>query len=88
MNIYEGKGYLTDWIIWGFNSQSMVYKTNGLSTTPQQLLVPSCKARDTLLLDFGFVKDIYSLFDLILYIPSTIFQSCRDGSSWVEPVLS
>ena len=29
-----------------------------------------------------------SLFDLILYIPSTIFQLNRDGSSWVEPVLS
>ena len=28
------------------------------------------------------------LFDLILYAPSTIFQLCRDGSSWVEPVLS
>ena len=28
------------------------------------------------------------LFDLILYIPSTIFQLYRDGSSWVEPVLS
>ena len=27
------------------------------------------------------------LFDLILYVPSTIFQLCRDGSSWVEPVL-
>ena len=27
-------------------------------------------------------------FDLILYVPSTIFQLCRDGSSWVEPVLS
>ena len=25
---------------------------------------------------------------LILYVPSTIFQLCRDGSSWVEPVLS
>ena len=22
------------------------------------------------------------------YVPSTIFQLCRDGSSWVEPVLS
>ena len=30
----------------------------------------------------------YCLFDLILYIPSRIFQLCRDGSSWVEPVLS
>ena len=27
-------------------------------------------------------------FDLILYVPSTIFQLNRDGSSWVEPVLS
>ena len=29
-----------------------------------------------------------SYFDLILYVPSTIFQLFRDGSSWVEPVLS
>ena len=28
------------------------------------------------------------LFDLTLYVPSTIFQLNRDGSSWVEPVLS
>ena len=28
------------------------------------------------------------LFDLILYVPSTIFQLYRDGSFWVEPVLS
>ena len=29
------------------------------------------------------------LFDLILYVPSTIFQLCKDGwSSLVEPVLS
>ena len=28
------------------------------------------------------------LFDLILYVPSTIFQLRRNGSSWVEPVLS
>ena len=28
------------------------------------------------------------LFELILYIPSTTFQLNRDGSSWVEPVLS
>ena len=30
----------------------------------------------------------FCLFDLILYIPSTIFQLNRDGSAWVEPVLS
>ena len=28
------------------------------------------------------------LFDLILYVPSTIFLLCRDESSCVEPVLS
>ena len=28
------------------------------------------------------------LFGLILYVPSTIFQLNRDGSSLVEPVLS
>ena len=31
---------------------------------------------------------IVCLFDLILYVPSTIFQLYRDGSSWDEPVLS
>ena len=30
----------------------------------------------------------YVLFDLILYVQSTIFQLKRDGSPWVEPVLS
>ena len=28
------------------------------------------------------------LFDLIFYVPSKIFQLNRDGSSWVESVLS
>ena len=35
-----------------------------------------------------WVEDNFVLFDLILYVPSTIFQLNRDGSSWVEPVLS
>ena len=26
-------------------------------------------------------------FDFILFFPSTLFQLCRDGPSWVEPVL-
>ena len=30
----------------------------------------------------------FCLFDLILYVPSLIFQLNRYGSSWVEPVLS
>ena len=28
------------------------------------------------------------MFDLILYVPSTIFQLNMDGSSWLKPVLS
>ena len=35
-----------------------------------------------------FVCLFVCLFDLILYVPSTIFQLLRDGSSSVEPVLS
>ena len=31
---------------------------------------------------------VFCLSDLVLYVPSTIFQLCRDRSSWVEPVLS
>ena len=34
------------------------------------------------------LKGVICLFDLILYVPSTIFQLNRDGSSWVKPVLS
>ena len=33
-------------------------------------------------------NDSFVLFDLILYVPSTVFQLNREGSSWVEPVLS
>ena len=43
---------------------------------------------DLLDTDSYSVFDFFYLFDLILYVPSTIFQLCRDGSSWVEPVLS
>ena len=32
--------------------------------------------------------DDFCLFDLFLYVPSTIFQLNRDRSSWVDPVLS
>ena len=33
-------------------------------------------------------QHLFCLFDLILYVSSTIFQLIRDRSSWVEPVLS
>ena len=34
------------------------------------------------------ISNVVCLFDLILYVPSTIFQLNRDGSYWIEPVLS
>ena len=37
---------------------------------------------------FFFSSFFFLLFALILYVPSTIFQLNRDGSSWVEPVLN
>ena len=37
---------------------------------------------------FFFVFFCFLFFYLILYVPSTIFQLNRDGSSWDEPVLS
>ena len=39
----------------------------------------------------GFVSQLINnscLFDLILNVPSTIFQLYKDRSCWVEPVLS
>ena len=48
--------------------------------------------KKTLIFDIKFhdsyLMKFFVLFDLILYVPSTIFQLNRDGSSWVEPVLS
>ena len=38
--------------------------------------------------ELNFADQIVCLFDLILYIPTTIFQLYRDGSSRVESVLS
>ena len=37
---------------------------------------------------FASILNLSVLFDLILYVQSTIFQLNRDRSSWVEPVLS
>ena len=51
-----------------------------LKTTKNIELKKKSKAKPNMIL--------VCLFDLILYVPSTIFQLYRDGSSWVEPVLS
>ena len=36
----------------------------------------------------SYKQFLFCLFDLILYVQSTVFHLNRDGSSWVEPVLS
>ena len=48
----------------------------------------SCKNKDKLVEAESNLEEVFCLFDLILYVPSTICQLYRDGSSWVEPVLS
>ena len=56
------------------------------------VLLPACiisaKILPTALFIAKFNIWFVCLFDLILNVPSTIFQLYRDGSSWVEPVLS
>ena len=39
-------------------------------------------------IDLDLYQQCFVLFDLILKAPSTIFQLNRDGSFWVEPLLS
>ena len=55
--------------------------------------VKSCKLCGDLrwhTLNCEILKSLFFVcwFDLILYVPSTTFQLNRDGSPWVEPVLS
>ena len=49
-----------------------------------------CLKHTILPFSFFSVIDVkrFCLFDLILYVPSTIFQLNRNGSSCVEPVLN
>ena len=42
------------------------------------------RGSDEALQSCALLRALVCFFDLILYVPSTIFQLCRDGSSWVE----
>ena len=64
-------------LIWFARASSHVADLN----THNKLLTQS-------LLKQGFRYYLFVLFDLILYVPPIIIQLNRDGSSWVEPVLS
>ena len=48
----------------------------------------NCPSIDPILVISKMLVLGFYLFDLILYVPSAIFQLNRDGSSWVEPLLS
>ena len=50
-----------------------------IHNSPFPIPNPSCKC---------VARTLICLFDLILYVPLTIFQLNRDGSYWDEPVLS
>ena len=56
------------------------------------LIIKNCRSRLSAvvgkMVDHCAEVFVFCLFDLILYVPSTIFQLNRDRSSWVEPVLS
>ena len=54
----------------------------------KQQLKSVTEDKKDILLHYPHMSYIVCLFDLILYVPLTIFKLKRDGSSWVEPVLS
>ena len=60
------------------------YKSSFLITVKRHAMVLSFFKKLTLSQNMPY----YCFFDLILYVPSTIFQLNRGGYSWVEPVLS
>ena len=66
--------------------------TGGSNVDPIQIDVEDVTVEEMLEEVVKSTESMYALktflFDLILYFPSTIFQLYRDGSSWVEPVLS
>ena len=59
----------------------------GMQVHVRKLNIQSLSVSRAILMELKEVL-LFFLFDLILYIHSTIFQLNRDGSSWVEQVLS
>ena len=61
----------------------------GSATGAAKIIIGKCFVRMAPVLKTIFHQCLFvCLFDLILYVPSAIFQLNRDGSSWVESVLS
>ena len=58
-----------------------------MAITDMYAKLPNVSEMNSLLSQWGITVNV-CLFVFILYVPSTVFQLNRDGSSWVEPVLS
>ena len=88
----NGQGHRSWSVNLSFNSVSVPYLNSlrfSLNFTQMFLIVRRCTEHMTQLPSLNPLNDFhYFSFYLILYVPSTILQLCRDQSSWVEPVLS
>ena len=68
---------------------ALFFRTEIVGISPLELIGVAHLNASVELTLYGPANEIMvCLFDLILYVPSTIFQLYRDRSSWVEPVLS
>ena len=73
-------GHFTQVLLYIFLCQKVIYMNMPISRYTVLEINPNNNNKNIMI----FV----CWFDLILYIPSTIFQLSREGSSWVEPLLS
>ena len=97
MNIHEGNGYAKCATYITISWSTFVVMS---STISEKILEdnkvlkhsPDTESQELTSLCYLLIIRIYNvkmiLSDLILNFPSKIFQLNRDGSSWVEPVLS
>ena len=88
-NTYEGYSYAGKFFMLLLMSAD-IFKKKNLSGTLLECQTVWIQIRTNKMLVLIWVKTVCKyvcLFDLILYMPSTIFQLNRDWSSWVEPVL-
>ena len=78
---------LRSWVLEVFSSESLALSTVDV----ESLFLSSSEACFTSSSVTPWRREqnlLFVLFDLILYVPSTILQLNRDGSSWAETVLS
>ena len=74
----------------GYTEDDCVQFRSVVYSNTIQSMVAIVRAMEQLQIEYGHpdTQVSFCLFDLILYVPSTISQLNRDVSSLVEPVLS